>query len=213
VLRGLIQAATDSADAPPGNVAAEIAHRVCRAGPQLLLRYGPDARDADAPNPDDAIAPLVLQQIRARLRKAQEGDWVGLVQDLLTDSAATAPMQHRATASPLGADGTLTAAVAQAATVKARNGSRKAAADLLIGSPAVPPGPATNAQVRALFRCAPLLPAERADLRHVVDAITSLPPKKRLLVSAKHVDVQITTQKAAAGPGPSGWRNSHITTV
>ena len=44
----------------------------------------------------------------------------------------------------------------------------------------------------------------------VLEGIDALPARKRLTVTPKLVGQQIASQKAAAGRGPSGWRNSHL---
>ena len=86
-LRGLIAGAAATANAPPGDVNAEIAHLLCRAGPQLLLRYPPEKRDAEEV-PDSVIGPGAIALLRGRLIKARAGDWQGLIGDLLADLAA-----------------------------------------------------------------------------------------------------------------------------
>ena len=74
----------------------------------------------------------------------------------------------------------------------------------------MPPGPDTDAQIQALFRKDPLTDDEMIAMSKVLDDIGSLAPRKRLRVTAKLVGRQIVSQKAAAGCGPSGWRNSHL---
>ena len=137
-LRELVAGAAATADAAPGDVQAEIAHLLCRAGPQLLLRYPPQPADSEpreGAGPDAVNGPGVLLLLRARLLKARNGDWKTLVNDLLDDVAVPPTIDQRAQPSTRDASGSISAATAQAATVKARNGSRRAATDLLIGGP------------------------------------------------------------------------------
>ena len=77
----------------------------------------------------------------------------------------------------------------------------------------MPPSPETDAQIQALFRTAPLTEDEKVAMSKVIDDIGKLAPRKRLKVTAKLVGRQIVSQKAAAGCGPSGWRNSHLSVV
>ena len=77
----------------------------------------------------------------------------------------------------------------------------------------MPPSPETDAQIQALFRRVPLTDDEKNEMSRVLDDIGKLPARKRLLVTTKLVGRQIVSQKAAAGCGPSGWRNSHLAVV
>ena len=77
----------------------------------------------------------------------------------------------------------------------------------------MPPSPETDAQIQALFRRVPLTDDEKNEMSRVLDDIGKLPARKRLLVTAKLVGRQVVSQKAAAGCGPSGWRNSHLSVV
>ena len=88
-LSRLLAAAAATADAAPGDVAAETAHLLCRAGPQLLLRYPPQTAEGEKDEaPDAANGPGVLQMHRARLLQARNGQWEALVHDLLADIEA-----------------------------------------------------------------------------------------------------------------------------
>ena len=212
-LRELVAGAAATADAAPGDVQAEIAHLLCRAGPQLLLRYPPQQPDSEiraGAGPDEVNGPGVLLLLRDRLLKARSGDQNTLINDLLADVATLPTDGQRAQPSTRDASGSISAATAQAATAKARNGSRRAAADLLIGGPPVPPGPDTDEQIHALFRRDPLTEEEQIEMRRVLEGIDALPAKKRLTVTPKLVGQQLASQKLAAGCGPSGWRNSHL---
>ena len=71
-LRGLVADAAATADAAPGDANAEIAHLLCRAGPQLLLRYPPEQSDADAV-PDSVTGPGALSLLRGRLTQSARG--------------------------------------------------------------------------------------------------------------------------------------------
>jgi hypothetical protein len=146
------------------------------------------------------------------LFSARAGDWQGLIGALLADLAAQ-PAVDGVRPQARDANGAISAATAQAATVKARCGSRRAAADMLVGGPPVPPSPETEAQVQALFRTVPLTSDEKIAMSKVIDDISSLAPRRRLKITPKLVGRQILSQKAAAGCGPSGWRNSHLSAV
>ena len=132
VLTTLIRQAAECAGAEPGDGAAELQHRLCRAAPQLLLRAAPE--DAAQEHPDEQAhgAASSLAVLRGRVRAAVRGEWAGLVQDLLgeleADRARAAPGPPAASRD---AEGRLTAAAAQAATMKVRNGSKRGGADIL----------------------------------------------------------------------------------
>ena len=51
---------------------------------------------------------------------------------------------------------------------------------------------------------------ESARLLAAITAAHALPAKQKCEPRLKNVANQLARSKAAAGPGPSGWRNSHI---
>ena len=168
ILRGLIVDATQCASAHAGDLEAESKHRLCRAAAQLLLRAPAESgAAAQQEHPDDQLRSTAEgnQVLRERARMALRGEWGPLVERLLADLQSVRQAgQARGTRPPSsrGPDGKLTAAAAQAATLKARCGSKRGAADILLGGPRVPPGPDADRGVRGLFQCEPLAESSKA---------------------------------------------------
>ena len=119
-------------------------------------------------------------------RMALRGEWGPLVERLLADLIVARP-------------GKLSAAAAQAATLKARRGSKRGAADVLLGGPRVPPGPDADRTVRAVFQCGPLAESEQARRRQALEAAAAVPKKHRLVITARLVGHQAGKIKPVAG--------------
>ena len=213
VLRERVAVATRTATADDFNVEAEIAHRLCRATPQLLLRSvlsASDAEQVDQQGHNIQAAALVRDRVRLSLK----GDWAAFVDQCLKDLEDASQCTSRSVGGQVSSRdglGRLTPAAAQSAAIKARSGSQRGASAILVGGPPVPPGPDTDAGVKALFRSEPLGAAERAKLAEALAAAAAIPQKKRLRVTLRLVARQVATLKQAAGAGPSGWRNSYLT--
>ena len=220
VLRWTMDRAIETAGAEAGDKRAEVAHRLCRAAPQLLLRKPSTSRD-DADEEDVHPSPAgetttATSIIRERVKLALAGKWKELVSQLLEDVEADrekAATSRRPAQGPRDENGNLTKRAAQAAVVRARSGALRAAASALLGGPPVPPGPDTDAAVKALFRTEPLDQQKKRALDQALDAAAGIPPRRRLRVTHRLVGHQVCALKAAAGTGPSGWRNSHIQCV
>ena len=212
----LVADAAATADSTQGDARAERAHRLCRVAPQLLLRAPSNTHGhADAADPHcEAKKPTMASIIRERLKLAQQGSWARLVEACLED-LGNAERCHveRARLGPRDADGKLTPAAAQAAAVKARTGSLRSAAAMLTGLPAVPPGRDTDMAVEALFRTTRLTEEEQADFDSAITAAAGISQRARIRVTARLVGQQVAFIKLAAGPGPSGWRNSYLQAI
>ena len=79
---------------------------------------------------------------------------------------------------------------------------------MLTGQPAVPPGPATDDAIHALFRIQHRTDEEEHQLQAAL--ATAKSHTRKLRVTLRHVAKQLQATRAAAGHGPSGWRNSYI---
>ena len=102
--------------------------------------------------------------VRDRLLLARAGDWFTLAHDLLDDVNAMKPSSSHA--EPV--QGEVSQACAQAATLKARGGSLRGAAMLLVGEPAVPPSAETTAQIRELFHTGDRPPQQEHELQQAL---------------------------------------------
>jgi hypothetical protein len=218
ILRQLLAAATRTANAASGDHSAESAHLLCRAATQILLRAPVQAEEQAGDwhaEKEGTAGAKSAALVRDSVRLALEGKWVTLVEQCLSDIAAE---RNRVRDNPdvpavhgnRDAEGKLTPAAAQSATLRARTCSTRAASSVLIGGPPVPPGPAADAGVQALFRTEALNDTERAKLEQALNAAAAIPHRRRLRVTPRLVGRQAATLKPAAGPGGSGWRNSHI---
>ena len=216
-MRGRLAHASRTAAAERGDTEAEIAHLLCRAASQLLLRT-PVATDTEIQRQGGVhgqAGAKLTQVIRQRVRKALAGKWGDLVSECVEEQVA----QQRPSSSTgmaslstggRGPDGRLTGAAAQAATLKGRTGSLRGAVDVLVGGPPVPPGPAADAAVKKLFCVDELAAAEQVRLENALALAAAIPVRKRLKPTLRLVGQHVGSLKPAAGPGPSGWRNSHI---
>ena len=213
IFRACIDWAVLTAGAPPDTIEAEAAHRLLRVVPQLLLRRAPGQSDVGDEDSPDKWSPGALAVIRSRLRQARAADWISLVQDALDDLAATAPAPFEPPAVPVprahDPAAPLTAQSAQAAVLRARTGALRSAAAQLTGNLPVPPSDAAVDMVASLFP-QPLDAAESAELDQALEAARSVDVQSCLRATPRLVGRQLHLLKPAAGPGPSGFRNSHI---
>ena len=204
-LRSLLTSATRLAGAPEGDCEAEVAHLLLRHAPYLLMRAPPDSTDEAE---ETAPAARIVELVRQRLKQARAGCWTALAEQACLDAAAsTRPAAAR---SPQGPADALGPARAQAAAIRARTGSLRGACSLLTGGASVPPGPATDAQVKALFITDQPTDAACHELQMLLRRAMQIPAAKRLKATLRLVGRQVAGLKPAAGPGPSGWRNSHV---
>ena len=210
VFRNRVAEATRTANAPLGDHDAEIAHRLCKVAPQLLLRQVAGGDLQSDRDPSDASGYKLVGAIRDRARLAVCQEWEALVDALLHDLQVSRDTHVAPSVIGRGSrdeHGRLTSAAAQTATVKARTGSLRGSSAVLIGGPPVPPSPEADASVQSLFHTEPLSLAEHARLEEALAAAAAIPARKRLRVTLRQVGCQASVMKPAAGPGPSGWRN------
>lgn len=92
--------------------------------------------------------------------------------------------------------------------MKSRHGSDKGASQILIGGPLVPAGPETDEKVKRLF---PLGAAAKGALEDALERASAI--RRRTWCSAKHASRTCARLRLAAGPGPSGLRNSYIALI
>ena len=203
ILLKLIKDAILFGDAPPEDDRAEIAHRLLRACPQILFRPT-DAEEED----DRGQHPSIAIAIRDRLHRAAQGEWTELVSDCLSD---VTKQLRRSRGAPAAVDGEISDAMLQAASLKSRNGSDRGAAQILVGGPAVPPGAETDEKIKALFRTEPLVADELGELQEVIAA--SRRCSRRIYIGPAHASRSVARIRMAAGPGPSGFRNSYIAVI
>eukprot|EP00975_Prorocentrum_lima_P023922 5034556-Prorocentrum_lima.AAC.1 len=64
--------------------------------------------------------------------------------------------------------------------------------------------------IEALF---PHEPEEVDTWEQIQAAVKSIPARKKYICKEAHVRGFLTTTKASAAPGPSGWRNTYIQVV
>ena len=216
LLRTAVGHAVDCATAAEGDLAAEQNHLFARALPQLLLR--PPAAMTFAQVQEAEAVPcangMAGRAVRARLDMIKAGQWHELIDECLADLADEIahpqPQRRYEAATTMVPDGALTASAAQAATVRARTGALRSAASLLAGAPPVPPGPGTDEKLKELLPHQPLGRDAGSRLTKALEAAMAVPRRRRLRVTPRMVGKQVARLRAAAGPGPSGWRNTHI---
>ena len=151
MLRQLLANAAMHAKASPGNVEAEVAHRLLRAAPQILFRLAPED-DTRATGEDEHHYKHTLGAVRDRLRRAARGLWAEMLLELLAEvntQVATRRSQPPPRCPALQPE-QISDATLQAAALKSRHGSDKGACQLLVGGPAVPPGAETDEKVSNL---------------------------------------------------------------
>ena len=211
VMRTLLLSAAERATDPQGVLAAETAHLLLRASPQILFRpvwkdvslSGSEAEDAQ---PTTALA------IRDRLHRAAQGQWLELTRECLADIATIRDMAsmrtpRSGTTHPSG----ITDAMLQAAALKSRNGSDRGACQILTGGPPVPPGAETDAKVHALFRTQELSEQEAYELHSALSNASR--GTRRMHIGPWHASRSVARLRLVAGPGPSGFRNSYIAVI
>ena len=210
VLTGLLDDATVHLAATEGDIAAAVALRRCLAGPQLLFRASRHRADKEDLEGRPPTPGSTAGDIKQRLRQAVRGEWEQLVDDLLADlredPGPPAQSMQPAEREPEELD----MATLAAAAVKGANGSPRGCADILVGGPPVPPGPETDEKVRALFMSDRRQPIAEQALREGIAKADALPDRRRVRITPRRASQRCSALKAPAGPGPSGWRNSHI---
>ena len=153
----------------------------------------------------------MTDQLRPRLTAALSGDWHTLVRDALAEIPERRSSVIAAAAqAPAAGDSMLTLGRAQAAAAKARTGSVRAAANILTGAPPVQPSAAATAKIRKLFYFEPRDECEQSELDQALAALRSVDLKHAPATTPTQASRRIAQLKAGAGPGPSGWRNSHL---
>ena len=187
------------------STSAECTQRLLFHLPQLLLRIPRDQPPATAEHSDDV--PSFTTALKARLQLFRSKDFGALLDAYVADIAPAArPPVHPPRQSAQGVD----PRKAQAAAIRARTGALRSAADILTGGPPVPPTPEIRALIAEQFITSAPDPANLARLHAATAAARNLPAKRKCEPRLKHLANQLARSKAAAGPGPSGWRNSHI---
>ena len=202
ILRQLLDDACKCANAMPGDTAAESAHLLLRNAPQLLLRSLPSDEHQQGECGGGFAA-----VIRSRLALARAGKWEQLIEEYFVESSQTVTAQR---VQSTGAEEDLSPASAQAAALRARTGSLRGAAAILLGGVSVPPGEQTDAAIKELFHANPRSDEEVRDLQQALSEVDAIPRKKMLKVTLRMTGRHVASMKPAAGPGGSGWRNSHV---
>ena len=155
------------------------------------------------------MQPRFVEVVRARMQKVRQDDWKALVQDLHAELASRAPAsQHRP--QQLSEVEGISQGTAQAVAMRARSGALKSAAAMLLAKTQAPPGRTTDVAVKVLFLTADRTEEVDYSFRTGIAASRALQPQHRLRLTNRHVERQIRATRPGAGPGPSGWRNSHI---
>ena len=170
----------------------------------------PPVDDVVGPQSSDDEHRGLAAIVRDRLRKAAAGKRKELVAECLEDieiqrEVARAQPPRQAPSEQLS-DATL-----QAAAVKSRNGSDKGASQILLGGPQVPPCAETDSKVEDLFCTTPHSAQERQHLEQALQAAAST--RRKVQISPAHASRCCARLQPAAGPGPSGFRNSFIVLI
>ena len=206
-LRESLDAAIATAGAVEGSIDAEIVHRLARAMPQLLLRSPPGQKqEEDSP---EQCSQSYLSLVRARLRTARAREWSTLVQNAIDDVAMAQADRDSHPQRATDSRAPLTLQMAQAAVLRARTGALRSAAAQLVGGPPVPPSEAARKMISDLFP-APLDDEQNANLTRALESAQSVGLHQRLRATPRLVGRQLNMLKPAAGPGPSGCRNTHV---
>ena len=206
VLQESLQAAVTTAGAIDGSVDAEVAHRLAKAMPQLLLRNLSGEQQDDSP---DTCNQSYLTLVRTRLRAARAQAWLTLVQDAIDDVARAKAGRESFPQAATDPQAPLSAQAAQAAVLRARTGALRSAAAQLVGGPPVPPSEAAHTMINELFP-APLTDEQAAQLTCALESAQSVGLHQRLRTTPRLIGRQLNMLKPAAGPGPSGYRNTHV---
>ena len=221
MLASLTATAAASLAGPVTDTAAQVAVRLCKRAPQILF-HSPKMEENEA---KQSHAMQTATVIRERLRRARDGQWLELINDLSREcmnhmEELQQAEEAKAKAAGVGAGSPevfrerdsdeLMQQAAQAATIRARTGSYRSAVSILTSGPPVPPGPETDKLVRDLFRSSEPTADEHADFQRALAEAAATPRRKRLRVTMRMVGKQAAAIRPAAGTGGSGWRNSYI---
>ena len=198
--------------------AAVHAHLLLRALPELLLRAPTGAAMRDKAAVTVSADLKLAAVIRARLDRAELADWLGLARDALDDRAAASnsdagPGRDAAHGDRGASDSAAAfAATAQLVAGKVRSGCVKSALQILDGFGKAAPTESTWDKITALV-AAPA-PAGEQDATAAA-AVAALHQRMGARAPCRVRTVRRRTRvlRAGAEPGPSGWRNSHISMV
>lgn len=180
------------------------------ATPALLLRSPAETDDAPRAEPGrEAGSSTVAAALRHRATLAENGEWVTLMEEYLTELEDHAERTARA-AGREDRKGEVAdrAEVLAAAARKVRGGCLRAATQLLRGDKRVP-GTASTAEQLKDLTALPVDAEERAATAEEVRrarACTAQVPNIRV----RTVRRKLRVIKRAAEPGPSGWRNGML---
>ena len=215
VLRELLDDAVRHAEAPTGHERAELAHLLLRAAGTILFRAPPGLADKEHEGglngEGSSFSASYAAAVQRRLQLAQHHEWLVLLRELQGEPHPSAPARHEGrVAEPTVEWDTRTLT---RAAVLSRAGSTRAAAATLVDQPPVPPTPRVVEQLRGQFRTQELsddeLRRRHGILRRIgVASLRSVQP-----VTPKKAAAKADQLKAAAGPGPSGFRNGYIQLV
>ena len=147
--------------------------------------------------------------IREILAKAVTGKWLERAKELVDDTKRHSGMTS-SSGEPQHDGQPLSDVVLQTAIVKCRHGCSAAAVQMLMGAPPVPPTPEIYRQVSDLFCTMPLTEEQRQDMDGLTRLAQGKTRARRFTITLKVITEKVTRTKAAAGPGPSGWRNSYV---
>ena len=172
----------------------------------LLWSAGPD----DNADPTAPRTSVPNRDLRDRLALAETGQWAQLVQQLLL--AIEARTAHLSSQPPApqaqSKDRTY-----QQVCAKVRGDCLRSAAQLLLSDGAAIPSPATTAATAKLFLCEPLPLEKAAPLQALQTKLLQSSAGAQIAGRIKDKSVQHRLSqclRAAAQPGPSGTRNTHL---
>ena len=213
VLCAVLNDAITALAAELGNLDAEAATLLCRNVGMLLFRASPNDYDSEEVRP----AGMATATVRRRVHAAAAGQWSGILQECLNELSELDERSARTKPSVSGSppfphpDTPLDDATLDRAAAKARLGGLRSAANILIGGPAVPLGPETNAKIHSLFKMAQDQSAEEQQrLEDSLRMAHQLPPKVRPIIRPRAASRIVSHLRASAGLGFSGVRNSYI---
>lgn len=89
-------------------------------------------------------------------------------------------------------------------------GSGRGAVNILTSAPPVPPSQQVAEQVRELFCCRKRDGATETTFQELINHALHVLAYRRFVVTPELITRRVLNCKAAAGPGPSGWRNSNL---
>ena len=146
MLRQLMVSATIHATSPPGDADAELANELLYHACQILVR---PLQKPEGLTPMEQIT--FAAEVRRRMRSARQGAWLPLVEELQEELAGRSGRRAGGGAGEAADADSMPPHVAQAAALRARAGSLRAAAAVLTARERVPPGPSTDEAIKALF--------------------------------------------------------------